>query len=189
MKMKRNMLALALTVLMSCGIGALLWWDAQRMVPLNESAASLGNAPESRLRLDPPSRADAPTLSPEAAPPANGLYRCQGPRGVLYQAEPCPSGTKQSAVAGGTMSVVSPPPVVVMQNSSPHPRNEGESVGLIARTPVKASGRESACEQHEESIKQIDAAGRIGGMSWKMERLREQRPYHTDAMWRLGCGR
>ena len=189
MKMKSNMLALALTVLVSCGVGALLWWDAPRPAPMKESGAPSTDPPEARLRLDRPSGQDGPTVSPEAPPPANGLYRCQGPTGVLYQAEPCPSGTKQSAVAGGTMSVVSPPPVVVMQNSSPHPRNEGKSVGLIARTPVKASGRESACEQHEESIKQIDAAGRIGGMSWKMERLREQRRYHTDAMWRLGCGR
>jgi hypothetical protein len=127
--------------------------------------------------------------SRDAAPPANGLYRCQGPNGVLYQSEPCPSGTKQAAVAGGTMSVVSTPPVAVTQYSAPSTRDEGKSVGLIARTPAKASGNESACEQHEESIKQIDAASRIGGTSWKMERLREERRYRTDSMWRLGCGR
>lgn len=189
MKMKSNMLALALTVLVGCGVGAAWWWDAQRTVPLKESTAPSTNAPEARSRLDPPTVGNAPAVNREAAPPANGPYRCQGPKGVLYQAEPCPSGTKQAAVSGGTMSVVSPPPVAVMQYSPPSPRDEGKSVGLIARTPAKASGNESACEQHEESIKQIDAAGRIGGTSWKMERLREQRRYHTDAMWRLGCGR
>jgi hypothetical protein len=92
-------------------------------------------------------------------------------------------------VAGGTTSVVSTPPVAVTQYSAPFTRDEGKSVGLIARTPAKASGKESACEQHEESIKQIDAASRIGGTSWKMERLREERRYRTDSMWRLGCGR
>lgn len=187
--MKSNALALTLTALITCAAGGFLWWDARQTV------MPLGNAvpgTEDELKgpaLTSPSRSAVPSIVPEAPPPENGLYRCQGPNSVLYQAEPCPSGTRQAAVAGGTMSIVSPPPVVVMQYSPPSPRNEGKSVGLIARTPVKASGKESACKQHEESIKQIDAAGRIGGTSWKMERLREQRRYHTDAMWRLGCWR
>ncbi|ENO82822.1 hypothetical protein B447_02356 [Thauera sp. 27] len=183
------MLALVLTVLVSCTVGALLWWDAQRTVPQLKNVAPSTTTPEARSRLAPPKGENAPAVSREAAPPVNGLYRCQGPKGVLYQAEPCPGGTKQAAVEGGTMSVVSPPPVVVTQSSPPSPRDEGKSVGLITRTPAKASGKESTCEQHEQSIKQIDTAGRIGGTSWKMERLREQRRYHTDAMWRLGCGR
>lgn len=190
MKMKSDMLALALTLLVSCGVGALLWWDAQRTAPPKQSPALDGNAPEARPLSEPLTRDSASAAPSGPALPANRLYRCQGAKGVLYQAEPCPSGTKQAAVTGGTMSVVSPPPARTIQYSPPPPpRYEGGAVGLIARTPAKPSGNESACKQHEQSIKQIDAAGRAGGSSDTMERLRERRRYHKDAMWRLGCGR
>lgn len=190
MKMKNNMLALALTMFVGCGVGALLWWDAQRPTPTKESAAPSKSTPEAGPpRFDSPTRDNAPALSREAAPPANGLYRCQGPKGVLYQAEPCPGGTKQTAVAGGTVSVVSPPPVPVAQYAPPTRQSSTKPVGLIERTPPDAKGNEYECEQFDKQIKRIDAEGRRGGSSWRMEQLREDRRKAKDAMWRLGCGR
>ena len=79
---------------------------------------------------------NAPAFRREATPPANGLYRCQGPSGALYQAEPCPGGTKQAAVEGGTLGIVSPPPVPAVQYSPPAPAHkEGAGVGFIAPPP------------------------------------------------------
>lgn len=104
MKMKNNILALVLTVLTGCGVGGLLWWDALHPTPMHESAAPRTGTPETRSRLDPLAPDNTPALGRQAAPPANGLYRCQGSSGVLYQAEPCPTGTKQAAVVGGTVS-------------------------------------------------------------------------------------
>lgn len=190
MKMKNNMLALVLTVLVGCGVGALLWWDAQRPTPMKESAAPSKSTPEAGPpRFDSPTRENAPALSREAAPPANGLYRCQGPSGVLYQAEPCPGGTKQAAVAGGTVSVVSPPPMPAAQYAPPTRQSSTKPVGLIERTPPDSKGNEYECEQFDKQIKRIDAEGRRGGSSWRMEQLREDRRKTKDAMWRLGCGR
>lgn len=93
---------------------------------------------------------------------------------------------------GGTLGIVSPPPVPAVRYPPPAPAHkEGAGVGFIARTPPppESGGNEGACEDHERQIKRIDAAGRVGGTSSKMERLRERRRYHTDAMWRLGGGR
>lgn len=189
MKMKNNMLALALTVLVGCGVGGLLWWDAQRPAPVKERAAPSKSTPEAGSWFDSPTEDNATVLRPEATPPANGLYRCQGPSGVLYQAEPCPSGTKQAAVAGGTVSVVSPPPVSVAQHAPPTRKSITRPVGLIERTPPDSKGNEYECEQLENQIKRIDAEGRRGGTSWRMDQLREDRRKLKDAMWRLGCGR
>lgn len=93
-------------------------------------------------------------------------------------------------MVGGTVSFVSPPPGPAVQYSSlATARNSGAGVGMIARTPPEFIDSEGACEGHEREIKRIDAAGRIGGTSRKMERLREQRRYHKEEMWRQGCGR
>ena len=190
MKMKNNMLALVLTMFVGCGVGALLWWDAQRPPPMKESAAPSKSTPEAGPpRFDSPTRDNAPALSREAAPPANGLYRCQGPKGVLYQAEPCPGGTKQTAVAGGTVSVVSPPPVPVAQYAPPTRQSSAKPVGLIERTPPDSTGNEYQCEQLEKRIKRIDTEGRRGGTSRRMEQLREDRRKVMNEMWRVGCGR
>ncbi len=189
MKMKNNMLALALTVLVGCGVGGLLWWDAQRPAPMKEASAPNTGTLKARSRLDPLTRDDAPAFSREAAPPANGLYRCQGPSGVLYQAEPCPGGTKQAAVARGTVSVVSPPPLPVAQYAPPTRQSSTKPVGLIERTPATSKGNEYECEELEKQIKRIDAEGRRGGTSWRMDQLREDRRKLKDAMWRLDCGR
>ena len=189
-KMKINVLALALTALVGCGVGGVVWWDAQRTAAPSVSTTPTKGTPEARSRFGPPGTGGAPAVSREAAPPANGLYRCQGPKGVLYQAEPCPSGTKQAAVAGGTMNVISPPPTPTVRYSPPPaPRHEGKTVGLISSAPAELSGNEAACEHHERRIRKIDAEGRVGGSPQKMEWLRERRRYHTDEMWRLGCGR
>lgn len=189
MKMKNNMLALALMVLAGCGVGGLLWWDAQRPAPMKESTTPDTGTPGAGSRFDPLTPDNAPAFSREAAPPANGLYRCQGPKGVLYQAEPCPGGTTQAAVAGGTVSVVSPPPVPVTQYAPPTRQASPRSVGLIERTPPDSTGNEYECEQLEKQIKRIDTEGRRGGTSWRMDQLREDRRKLKDAMWRLGCGR
>lgn len=187
--MKINVLALALTALVGCGVGGVLWWDAQRTGAPSASATPTRGTPEA-TRFGPSGTGGAPAVSREAAPAANGLYRCQGPKGVLYQAEPCPSGTKQATVAGGTMNVISPPPVPTVRYSTPPaPRYEGKAVGLISSAPAEPSGNEAACKHHERRIRKIDAEGRMGGGPQKMEWLREQRRYHTDEMWRLGCGR
>ena len=91
---------------------------------------------------------------------------------------------------GGTLGIVSPPPVPAVQYSPPAPAHkEGAGVDFIARTPPESGGNEGACEDHERHIERIDAAGQFGGTSLKMERLRERRRYHTAAMRRLGCGR
>ena len=185
--MKGNALALALTMLIATGVGALLWWDAQRtVVPLD--------SPERRVGPETPEKGESSAVSgqraaPKAAPPANGLYRCEGPQGIHYQAAPCASGTKQTGMAGGTFNVVSPPPLPRPQYAPPSPGNDGKSVGLIARTPPEEAGNEAACGYHARAIEWIDTAGRIGGPSWKMERLRERRRHHKDEMWNLGCGR
>jgi len=193
MKMKNNMLALALTVLVGCGVGGLLWWDAQRPAPVKESAAPSKSTPEAGSWFDSPTGDNATVLRREATPPANGLYRCQGPSGVLYQAEPCPSGTKQAAVAGGTVSVVSPPPVPVpvpvAQYAPPTRQSSAKPVGLIERTPPDSTGNEYQCEQLEKRIKRIDTEGRRGGTSRRMEQLREDRRKVMNEMWRVGCGR
>jgi hypothetical protein len=189
MKMKNNMLALALTALIGSGVGGVLWWDAQRQAPVKESAAPSKSTPEAGSRLDSPTRDNTTVLRREATPPENGPYRCQGPSGVLYQAEPCPDGTKQAAVAGGSVSVVSPPPVSVAQHTPPTRQSGTRPVGLIERTPPDSKGNEYQCEQLEKQIKRIDAEGRRGGTSWRMEQLREDRRRVKDAMWRLGCGR
>lgn len=189
MKMKNNMLALTLTVLVGCGVGGLLWWDAQRQAPVRESAAPSKSTPEARSRFEPLTGDNPTALRREATPPANGLYSCQGPSGVLYQAEPCPGGTKQAAVSGGTVSVVSPPPVSVAQYTPPSRQSSTRPVGLIKRTPPDSKENEYECEELEKQIKRIDAEGRRGGTSWRMEQLREDRRKIKDAMWRLGCGR
>ena len=189
MKMKNNMLALALTALIGSGVGGVLWWDAQRQAPVKESAAPSKSTPEAGSRLDSPTRDNTTVLRREATPPENGPYRCQGPSGVLYQAEPCPDGTKQAAVAGGSVSVVSPPPVSVAQHTPPTRQSGTRPVGLIERTPPDSKGNEYQCEQLEKQIERIDAEGRRGGTSWRMEQLREDLRGVKDAMWRLGCGR
>ena len=189
MKMKSNILALALTVLVGCGVGGLLWSDAQRSAPVKESTAPSKSTPEVGSQFDSPTGDNAPAFTREATPPANGLYRCQGLSGILYQAEPCPGGTKQAAVAGGTVSVVSPPPVSVAQYAPPTRQSSTRPVGLIERTPPDSKGNEYECEQLEKQIKRIDSEGRRGGTSWRMDQLREDRRKLKDAMWRLGCGR
>lgn len=188
--MKSNALALTLTALITCAAGGLLWWDARQTVVSLRNAVPGTEDERKAPALTSPSRSAVSRIAPESPPPDNGLYRCQGPNGILYQAEPCPTGTRQAAVAGGTMSIVSPPPVPTVPYSPPATaRNGGAGVGFIARTPPEFSDDEEACEDHERAIKRIDADGRVGGTSRKMERLREQRRYHKDEMWRLGCGR
>ena len=90
---------------------------------------------------------------------------------------------------GGTLGIVSPPPVPAVQYSPPAPApTDGAGVGFTA-PPPESGENEGACEDHERHIERIDAAGQFGGTSLKMERLRERRRYHTAAMRRLGCGR
>lgn len=182
-------MALVLIALITCAIGGWLWRDAQQTIVRQGNAVPATGAEQKASALTSPSRSAVPPIAPEAAPPANGLYRCQGPHGVLYQAEPCPGGMKQAAVAGGTVSVVSPPPVSVAPYAAPTRQASPRSVGLIERTPPDSTGNEYECEQLEKQIKRIDAEGRRGGTSWRMDQLREDRRKLKDAMWRLGCGR
>lgn len=115
--MKINVLALALTALVGCGVGGVLWWDAQHRAAPSASATPTRGTPEA-TRFGPSGTGGAPAVSREAAPAANGLYRCQGPKGVLYQAEPCPSGT----MSRGTQFS----PLMGIENSPP-----GSSLGLF----------------------------------------------------------
>ena len=187
--MKGNILALVLTLMVAALLGGLLWWDHQRSLP---AAATSGkfDTPDDAERVHYPPRLSPPAKSSPKPLPAGqeqGLYRCEGPGGTVYQSAPCAAATRQVELKGGTFSIVAPPPAPRVSTRSLTP-NEGKPVGPLARTTSQAPGNEGACRAHEEAIKQIDAAGRVGGPSSKMERLREQRRYHKDAMWDLKCG-
>ena len=129
-----------------------------------------------------PQADNAPALSREAAP-CERLYLMPGAERRPHQAEPCPGGTKQTAVAGGTVSVVSPPPCP-WRSTRHRPANPAPSqLALIERTPPDAKGNEYECEQFDKQIKRIDAEGRRGGSSWRMEQLGR-----TAERQRMQCG-
>jgi len=77
----------------------------------------------------------------------------------------------------------------VAQYAPPTRQFSTKPVGLIERTPPDSKGNEYECEQLEKRIKRIDAEGRRGGTSRRMEQLRENRRKVMNEMWRLGCGR
>lgn len=188
--LKDHWLAAGLTIAVASGVGGFLWWEATSS---SLSATAPYSPPLVTQELAPPPSMANPAhssnlapIAPRASPEPRGLYRCDGANGTLYQAEPCPSGTRQSEMSRGTLSVVAPPPVVT--TTRPSPANSARTSAPSAPAGSAAQLNERLCEDHKAAIRDIDARGRDGGSGRRMERLREARRYHVDRLWVLKCG-
>jgi hypothetical protein len=188
--MKGNVFAIVLTSVVAVLVGGFLWWDHQHSLPLAAPSGKFATPGEAERVHAPPRRAPTAYGAEKPFPTGQGIYRCEGPGGTVYQSAPCQAGTKQAELKGGTFSIVAPPPAPRDFSSATRrvAPSEAKLVGPLAHTTPPEPGNEGACRAHEAAIKKIDAAGRVGGTSWKMERLREQRRDHKDAMWVLKCG-
>lgn len=188
--LKDHLLATGLTIALASGVGGFLWWEAKSSS--TPATPSYGPALVAPALTPPPSTASpalrtnpAPT-TPRASAATGGLYRCDGENGTRYQAEPCPSGTRQSEMSRGTLSVVAPPPVATTQRPSPESVTRPIAPNTTARPAAQRNERR--CEMHKTAIRDIDAKARAGGSGRKMERLREARRNHVEQLWALKCG-
>jgi hypothetical protein len=187
---KDHWLAAGLTIALASGVGGFLWWEATSS---SSSATPSYSPPLVTQELTPPPslanpahRTNPASIAPGASPEPNGLYRCDGANGTLYQAEPCPRGTRQSEMSRGTLSVVAPPPVAT--TARPSPANSARTSAPSAPARPAAQNNERLCDEHKAAIRDIDARGRVGGTGRRMERLREARRYHVEQLWVLKCG-
>lgn len=126
----------------------------------------------------------APLLLAQAAGPASGIYRCQVAERTLYQAEPCDDSATESALSGGTVTVVEPykTPPRPAAKTAPEGRTRarrGSDDAAAAQRKKKA-----ACDQHQRAIDRIDSQARVRSTV----RLAEQRRSRKARMWELGCG-
>ncbi|NMG65527.1 hypothetical protein GPA19_11270 [Azoarcus indigens] len=182
--MKQNLLALALTLAIACGLGLYVWHDHK-----NVQATFTGQHPV-------PGPARPPGLNagengrppPEPGPQlprrhANGLYRCEQRGAVTYQGTPCPEDSTQAEVRNGSLSVAAKT-APVQPTSQPAPSG-GERVGLIARAEEPWFGEANApeCYSLRRQIERIDAAAR----RYSTERLKEERRKAVRRKYDLGC--
>lgn len=181
---KHHLLAVGLALAVAMGLAGFIWWDATQQ-PLiispqpHEPPLIHQDAPVL------PSTSLAPRLESGYRAPSEGLFRCDGVGGTLYQAEPCPGDTRQSEVNRGTFSVVAPPVIV----TAPHqaPMHSGQEQITAMQRASTTQRNQMLCDQHRKAILRIDSEGRAGGTGRKMERLREERRHHVEQMWKLRC--
>lgn len=181
--MRENTFAIALTFLIASLVAAFLWWDARQQaadLPSNPAASASNPARPAIPPASPPSGASRST------PQAGSMFRCDHQGTVTYQSTPCPSGARQTPVARGTLSIVSPPPVPKF--TAPTDEPQGGTVGFIARTPSLGEENAPRCRLLEKEIRRIDASARSGMSAQTQEWLRVRRREVNDEMWRLKCG-
>ncbi len=180
--MKQNLLALALTLAIGCGLGLYIWHDYE-----NTRAELAGQQPATLQGQASAGAPEAPigTPKPYPQPPrhhANGLYRCDGQGAVTYQDEPCPRDAKQAEVENGSLNVITrTAPVQPTRAAS----TGGEKVGLIARADEAWFGeRNSAeCASLRLRIARIDDNAR----RYSTEPLKEERRKAVRRKYDLGC--
>ncbi|MDX5409322.1 MAG: hypothetical protein LPJ94_03755 [Thauera sp.] len=111
---------------------------------------------------------------------------------TTYQAEPCPVGTKQSDLAGGSISVVSPPSpreqlARIQALGRPTDERSGPAMAFI-ETETQAAER-AECQRLRNAIDQVDAQGRQRNTAQSVEWLRERRREYVKRANELDCSR
>lgn len=169
--MKSGGIAIALTILIFSAVGFFVWLDEQAV----RQAPPTLRPPHAQA----PSSTVANVVAPRPPTPSpRGVYKCLSRGAVVYQDAPC-GNTIAAPLAGGTLSVVSPPrpTLQVVQTTSNRPRT-----GVVGN-PRSHNGEPDECPRLRKRIKNIDSAARHRSTS----SLTEERRKTRDRMATLRC--
>jgi hypothetical protein len=178
-RMRQNLLAVSLTLVLFVAVGLALLWD-QRPRSIGAKPAASPHAANTLPRAT-----TAPIAGSPLARQVAGVFRCTTADGrTLYQDHACSGQTSATPMRGGSFSLVpadQAPPI------RPRSAQLAAAPVLPSRTNASTQPPSDECARIDREVTEIDARTRHAHTSATGERLRARRRALRDRQFEIGC--